>query len=106
MILGVDVKDLSGRMLLKSGTKIEEKHLKVLRTWGVTGVEVEGDDGIAVSEPEGESGDLPPEVIAAIDSELEKRFIGVDLSHPVMVALVDAVKRDLVRQHLNEVASG
>ena len=105
MILGSDVKDLSGRMLLKSGTEIEEKHLKVLRTWGVLGVDVVGEGDIEASAQVVELSDLPPEVIATIEAEIEKRFIGVDVSHPVMVALIEVVKSDLVKQHLTE-ASG
>ena len=106
MVLGSDVKDLSGRMLLKSGTDIEEKHLKVLRTWGVTGVDVVNDDGIDVSESGTELSDLPPEVVTEIEKEIERRFIGVDISHPVMMALVEVVKHDLVKQYLNEVRGG
>ena len=102
MILKVDVTDPSGRMLLKSGIEIEEKHLKILRTWGVMGVEVESDEDVAVSDPEIQLSDLPSEIIAAIEGEIEERFVGVDTSHPVMVALIDEVKRDLIKQQLNE----
>ena len=86
MLLGSDVKDLSGRMLLKSGTEIQEKHLKVLRTWGVMGVDVEGD--IGASDQIVELCDMPPEVIAAIEGEIEERFSGVDVTHPVKVTWV------------------
>lgn len=102
MVLGLDVKDLSGRMLLKSGTEIAERHLKILRTWGVTGVEVESDEDIAVSDLDIQSGDLSPEITTAIEREIEERFVGVDLSHPVMVTLVDAVRCDLIKRYANE----
>lgn len=102
MVLGSDVKDLSGRMLLQSGTEIQEKHLRVFRTWGVLGVDVAGEEGVECDKPGVELCDLPPEAIVAIEGEIERRFIGVDLSHPVMVALVAVVKGDLVTHYLSE----
>lgn len=106
MVLGSDVKDLSGRMLLKSGTEIGDKHLKVLRTWGVAGVDVENADDGDVATAELELEELPHEIIMAIEYEVGKRFVGVDISHPVMMALVDTVKRDLAKKYLNEFPSG
>ncbi len=102
MLLKGDVKDLSGRMLLKSGTEIEKRHIKVLRTWGVTGVDVDSGDNLSVTDVTIQSDDLPPELIKAVDKEIEGRFAGVDISHPVMMALVDEVKRDLIKQQINE----
>ncbi|MCW8826285.1 MAG: hypothetical protein OQK78_07660 [Gammaproteobacteria bacterium] len=102
MVLAADVQDLNGRMLLKLGTIVEEKHLKVLRTWGVMSVDIENNEDIEDSLPKKEIGDLSPEIIKAIDCEIEKRFKGVDVRHPVMTALVDVVKKDLIEQHLTE----
>lgn len=97
MVLADDVKDLSGRMLLTCGTAIQEKHLRVLRTWGILGVEVEGE---GESEAEIFSlDDLPAEAVAKIEAELEKRFTGVDLSHPVMSCLADLAKADLIGRY-------
>ena len=36
MVLAGDAKDLIGLALLKSGAKITEKHLKTLKSWGMT----------------------------------------------------------------------
>lgn len=102
MVLSTDVKDLSGRMLLTAGTEIDERHLKILRTWGVTGVDVENDDEIDIPTSEIELDALAPEIIEEIENEVERRFAGVDTLHPVMVALVDMVKRDLAKQHISE----
>jgi hypothetical protein len=101
MVLSADVRDLSGRMLLKSGTEIEQKHLKVLRTWGILGVEVVGEGSLEAAEQDIAMRDLPPEILADIDAEIERRFIGVDTSHPVMAALVELVKVDLARTSLS-----
>lgn len=102
MVLGTDVKDLSGRMLLTAGTEIDERHLKILRTWGVAGVEVENDDEIDIQQSDIDFDALAPEVIEAIENEVKSRFAGVDTSHPVMTALIDMVKIDLAKQHISE----
>ena len=105
MVLESDVKDLSGRMLLKAGTEIEEKHLKVLRTWGILGVNIVGEgSGDGAGEPVALQ-DLPPHVQAEIETEIEQRFTGVDISHPVMAALVELVKSDLARIYSHEAGS-
>lgn len=36
MILEKDVEDRTGRTLLRSGIVLEEKHLRILQTWGVS----------------------------------------------------------------------
>jgi hypothetical protein len=99
MVLGSDVKDLSGRMLLKSDTVIEEKHLRVLRTWGVLAVDVQIEGEADTEQPTLELNDLPADVIAEIESEVERRFSAVDSSHPVMAALAELVKSRLATQY-------
>ena len=41
MVLTGDAKDLIGLVLLKSGAKITEKHLKTFKSWGMTGAAVQ-----------------------------------------------------------------
>ena len=102
MVLSSDVKDLSGRMLLKSGTEIEGRHLRVLRTWGVLGVEVVGDDNAGAMGQTVSLHELPQGLQAEIEEEVDKRCIGVDTSHPVMAAMVELVKSDLAQKYSSE----
>ncbi|MCW8918597.1 MAG: hypothetical protein OQL08_07245 [Gammaproteobacteria bacterium] len=104
MVLGADVKDLSGRLLLNAGTEVQQQHLKVLRTWGVSGVEVVGEGGEepAVGDSHTVAAALSPEALTAIEGEIEKRFVAVTLSHPVMVALVALVRDDLTMHYFDE----
>ena len=99
MVLGDDVKDLSGRLLLTAGTELQEKQLKVLRTWGVLGVDIVGDSDVEAGEQYASLEDLPAECRLDIEREVERRFIGVDVSHPVMATLVGLVESDLVKQY-------
>ena len=40
MVTAMEVKDRTGRILLASGITITSKHLKVLKTWGITEINI------------------------------------------------------------------
>ena len=42
MILGRDITNRTGLVLLRAGVEITEKHLKILRTWGITEADIKG----------------------------------------------------------------
>lgn len=42
MVLGSDLKDAKGRFLLGSGTAIEEKHIRIMKIWGITAADIVG----------------------------------------------------------------
>jgi hypothetical protein len=42
MILGRDITNRTGLVLLRAGQEITEKHLKILRTWGITEADIKG----------------------------------------------------------------
>jgi len=44
MVLGADVKDRTGRVLLSKGTAITEKHLSIFKMWGVVDATIENAD--------------------------------------------------------------
>lgn len=101
MVLAADVKDLSGRMLLMANTEIVEKHLRVLRTWGIMGVEVLDEvDAELESASDIEPAPIPEHVSESIKGELDERFRGVDISHPFMKMLVELTEKNLVKQYL------
>jgi len=43
MVVAEDVKDLNGNILIQKGVEIEEKHERILKSWGVSDVEVLGE---------------------------------------------------------------
>ncbi len=47
MILGKDIQDNTGRTLLKAGSPLQDKHLKILKTWGINHVEINNDEAQA-----------------------------------------------------------
>jgi hypothetical protein len=44
MVLGAEVKDRTGRILLSKGTTITEKHLSIFKMWGVVNATIENAD--------------------------------------------------------------
>ncbi len=44
MVLAGDLKDAMGRFLLGKGSVIEEKHIRIMKMWGITAAEIEGED--------------------------------------------------------------
>jgi len=83
--LATAVYDRSGRLLLDAGTRIAERHLKILRAWGVVEVEVTESEQpftAPVSVPT-----ATPERQKAVEGTLQKQFSHTDLSHPAMERL-------------------
>ncbi len=80
MVLRSDVHDSSGRLLIQRGAIIDEKHLKVLSTWGVAEVDVEGDevvDAAVVTE-------IPQEFIEQASQQLRANLIHNDMQHELI----------------------
>lgn len=86
-MLARDVTDGNGRMLLAAGKKIQEKHLKIFRAWGITEVDVEG------SQAEQAAGPLNEAVDSGRTEEIPKKmrvlFKHNDLNHPAIKELLD-----------------
>jgi hypothetical protein len=89
MILKSAVNDRNGRLLLPTGTELSDKHLKIFRTWGVTGAEIEGVDGSS----ENQSATSPdsssdPQEIEAVRAQVVRRYVHNDLLHPMIAELI------------------
>lgn len=85
MVLSSDVHDASGRLLIKKGAVVDEKHLKVLSTWGVAGVEVESDDDVDVAV----ATEIPDEFIEQASKQLRANLIHNDLEHELIKEVFD-----------------
>ena len=83
MVLSEDVKDINSRLLLVKGQKIQSKHIRVFKIWGITEVSIVGDqDGEKSSEP-----NIDPDKLEKITEETKYMFKHVDLSHPAIQEL-------------------
>lgn len=86
MKVGRDVVEASGQVLLRTGTEITEKHLRILRSWGVVQVEIEG---AKRADPE-ESllARADPATLDRAQAACNERFLHTDLRHPAVVELM------------------
>ena len=93
MILIQDVRDQSGRVLLRSGETLSERAIKTLKSWGVAAVDVQGDDDSVdqVSESEIERAMTDEQLRQQIESMLEKMFQGQDRARAAVQELYQVV---------------
>ena len=81
MVTAMEVKDRTGRILLASGITITSKHLKVLKTWGITEINImspkESSSGSGQSD---KSISVDPSIVKAMD----ELFQFADRRHPVV----------------------
>ncbi len=79
MVLGEDLRDCNGRFLLSQGVELTEKHLRILKIWGVTDAEIEG-----VSTKDIETANesrFDPQVLRNAFETTKARFLHADFKH-------------------------
>ena len=80
MVLEEEVRDISGRLLLKKGKNIQSAHIRIFKIWGVTEVNIRGNNGSKNTV----DSDFDPEKIAKIKEATESLFRHADLDHPAL----------------------
>lgn len=85
MVLADDVRDINGRLLLAKGEKIQTRHVRILKTWGITEVKITGE-----SQPE----EIPmpaiePEKLKKAETVTGFVFSHIDREHPAVKKLFD-----------------
>ncbi|VAX14501.1 hypothetical protein MNBD_GAMMA24-879 [hydrothermal vent metagenome] len=84
MELDADVVDRQGRVLLKAGVILNEKHLRVFNTWGILEISIKS--GVEIEEPKK---NYPPELIEKANQLAKIHFQHNDINHPVIKSLFD-----------------
>jgi HD-like signal output (HDOD) protein len=80
MVLADEVRDLSGKLLLGKDITVQPEHFRVLKTWGVTEINIRGNNG---GKEEAKS-NLDPEQIEKIKESSMQVFSHNDLNHPAI----------------------
>lgn len=81
MVVTADVRNLDDMLLFPAGTELSARHLKVMRSWGISEVRVEdGDEVEDVSDPLRR---LSPESLAQLEENLRSIFWKFDDSQPL-----------------------
>jgi hypothetical protein len=99
MVIAQDVTNQHGNVLLGKGSELSEKHIGILKAWGVTEIDVEGVDRAQVELEEVQG--LPTEVVASIEEELQKLFpdFGDD---PLMQEIYRVVKKFKMKETMTQ----
>ncbi len=90
MALASEVKNKHGNILLKKGDMLSEKHILLLKSWGITEADIEGVDRGQVEKREME--ELSPELIASVEGELKDLFSDFG-DNPLMEELYRVTKK-------------
>lgn len=90
MVLQDHVSNRHGNVLLKKGDTLTQKNIVLLKSWGITEVDIGSFDSNQVEGLEKEF--LPPEIIASIDSEVKGLFPEFK-DNPLMAKLYGIVKK-------------
>jgi len=83
MVLSEDVKDIKSRLLLAKGQKIQSKHIRIFKIWGITEVSVT----CGYDEERQLESNIDPNKLEEIAEETKHMFKHVDLSHPALKEL-------------------
>ena len=86
MVLADDLRALNGRFLLAKGTRLTDKHLRIIKVWGVIEADIEG-----ASQEEIEANPavhINPAILKAAQSLTLSRFIHTDPEHPAVRELL------------------
>jgi len=89
MVLASGAKNQHGQMLLAAGTALEEKHVRILKSWGVVEADIvdSGDSKDAAS-----ASDVPPEFQVKAGEVEEQRFVIAERKHPALSELFALAK--------------
>jgi HD-like signal output (HDOD) protein len=80
MVLDEEVRDINGRLLLKKGKNIQSAHIRIFKIWGVTEVNICGNNGNKNTS----DANADPEQIQKIKEYTQNLFCHADLEHPAL----------------------
>ena len=79
-VLAEEVRDMNGRLLLSKGHTIEANHIRIFKIWGVSEVNLGGDDHCDdTSDPS-----VDPVMIEQTEKSVKALFCHTDLDHPAI----------------------
>jgi HD-like signal output (HDOD) protein len=98
MVLAEDVRDITSKLLLAKGRKIQSKHVRIFKIWGITEVGVVGESQDKKNNNEIQ---IDPDKLERITEETKFLFKHVDLSHPAIKELFRISLSYRSRQEVN-----
>ena len=98
MVVTADVKNLDDMLLIPAGCPLTEKHIDILRAWGIPEVQV--DSAGETAETVDPLQLLSPEGLASLEAEVRQRFWKFDETSPVQREMLRLVLRRQARHLL------
>lgn len=98
MVVAAEVKNMDDMLLIPAGCELSQRHIKILRTWGISEIQVEGAEQTSTTLLK-----IAPEVLQRLEAELRKLFWQFD---PASTAEQEVFKLALRRRARAAIAQG
>jgi hypothetical protein len=95
MILADDVFNFQGMLLMKANSILTEKNIKMLKSWGVTSVKIDGQE----RQNRQEKKESPVELKFIIEEEMKEKF-SKSLDNPVMEEILAAATEIKIQKRM------
>ena len=95
MILCKDITNRNGLVLLRGGQEITEKHLKILRMWGIAEADIQDVDKEEIMNKA--TAEIDPRILEEAKIKANEIFRHTDHEHPFIQELFRLVTLDLAR---------
>ncbi len=82
MILAKDVQDTNGRVLLRGGMALTERHIRIMKTWGVVDADIK--DTSSQEAEDKSMAQLDPALLKKAEVKADQLFQRSNLNHPVV----------------------
>ena len=95
MTLAADVKNKHGNIMIRQGMTLSEKHIMLLKAWGISDADVDGFDRDQINEEEMKT--VSPEVIEVIEKDLRAFFPSLE-GNEIMSEIYRITKKLKIKQ--------
>ena len=95
MTIAADVKNKHGNIMIRQGMTLSEKHIMLLKAWGISDADVDGFDRDQLNEEEMKT--VSPEVIEVIEKELRAFFPSLE-GNEIMSEIYRITKKLKIKQ--------
>ena len=85
MVLASHARDPNGRLLLPAGEEVTDKHIRTLKAWGISEVDIEGNKDEEGPFSDNKEGSVPKQV----KEEVDELFRYSNRKHPAIMELVE-----------------
>lgn len=97
MTVAADVKNMDDMLLIPAGCILTARHINILRTWGISEIQTEGEEQEATTLIT-----IAPEILAKLEAELQKLFWQYDPGSSVQREIFQLALRRRARAFLNQ----